>query len=41
MAIDANNKLLPFTFAVVNKKSGPSWGVVFKVPQDFDGACDT
>ena len=26
MATDANNKVLPLAFAVVNKESGPSWG---------------
>ena len=26
MATDANNKVLPLVFAVVDKKSGPSWG---------------
>ena len=25
MAIDANNKVLPLAFAIVNKESGPSW----------------
>ena len=26
MATDANNKILPRAFAVVDKESGPSWG---------------
>ena len=26
MAIDANQKVLPIAFAVVDKESGPSWG---------------
>ena len=26
MATDANNKVLPLAFAIVNKESGPSWG---------------
>ena len=26
MATDANQKVLPITFAVVDKESGPSWG---------------
>ena len=25
-ATNANNKVLPLTFAIVNKESGPSWG---------------
>ena len=25
MATDANNKVLPLTFAIVDKESGPSW----------------
>ena len=26
MATDANNKVFPFTFIVVNRELGPSWG---------------
>ena len=26
MATDANNKVLPFSFAIVDKELGPSWG---------------
>ena len=26
MAIDANQKVLPLGFAIVDKESGPSWG---------------
>ena len=26
MATDANQKVLPFAFAIVDKESGPSWG---------------
>ena len=26
MATDANNKVLPLPFAIVDKESGPSWG---------------
>ena len=26
MATDANNKVLPLAFAVMDKESGPSWG---------------